>query len=189
MKLEPEVLQILKKIKGDDDWNFIMKKMLESYQKELGIKQKQHEAEEKQFQTELKREKPEAVKSGNHTINTAIKNYIKKRSKGMCEHPNCKKPGKHIHHTEPFSLKKVHDPDKLVFLCEEHHQIIHLGYIDDTNLEAKTGQSEQFAKSYQSKHIQSTRPIISWKQIEKLPVYDLKNVINQNIANFRKSYQ
>ncbi len=160
MKLESETIDALRQIKGDDDWNFIMKKLLKSYQKEIEIEQKQHEAEEK----------PQAVKSKNHTVTTAIKNYILKRSKSMCEHPNCKKPGKHIHHIEPFALKKVHDPDKLVHLCSEHHQIIHLGYIDDS-----TSENIKPAK----------RTTILWKQVEKLPAYDIKNVINQRIAEYK----
>lgn len=185
MKLEPEVLQMLKKIKGDYDWNFLMKKMLKSYQKKLEIEQKQHEEEEKQFQQELKQEKPEAVQSNNHAVTAAIKNYLIKRSKGRCEHPNCKKPGKHIHHTDPFALKKVHDPDKLVFLCEEHHQIIHLGYIDDGTFEPEI---LQLAQDYQFESIKPSKSTISWKQIDKLPGYDLKNVINQKIAEFKKSH-
>ncbi len=173
MKLEPEILQALKEVKGEDDWNFIMKKMLKSYRKELEVENKQRETEEKQFQEELKREKPEAVKTYSRTISTTISNYVKKRAKGLCEHPNCKKPGKHIHHTEPFALKMVHDPDKLVYLCEEHHQIIHLGYIDD-------GSNTQI---HQSMPISSVKPMISWQQIERLPSYDIKNIINQRIAD------
>lgn len=155
IKVEPEVLAALKKIKGDNDWNFIMKKMLKSYQKEI-------EAEQRQFQAELMQEKPAAVKTNNHAVTATIKKYIIKRSKGICEHQNCKKPGVNIHHTEPFALRKVHDPDKLVHLCEEHHQIIHFGYIDDSSFGTA-----------------------SWKQIEKLPSYDIKNIINQRISEFK----
>lgn len=161
IKVEPEVLEALKKIKGNNDWNETMKKLLKYSQKELDLEQKQHEAEEKKLQEELIQEKPEAIKTNNHAVTTAIKKYLIKRSKGICEYPNCSKPGKNIHHTEPFALKKVHDPDQLAYLCEEHHQIIHLGYIDDS------------------------RPTTSWYQIEKLPSYDLKNVINQRIAEYK----
>lgn len=159
MKIEPEIIEALRQIKGYGDWNDVMRKLLKSYQSQV-------EAEEKEFQEELGREKPEVTKSKNHKAPTAIKNFILKRSKGLCEHPNCTKHGKHIHHTEPFALKKVHDPDKLIHLCEEHHQIVHLGYIDDSNIEQS--------------------PQLSWHQIEKLPSYDLKNIINQQIATFQK---
>lgn len=157
MKLDKEVISALENIKADEDWNIVMKKILSYYKKGL-------EAE----QSELIKEKPETIYTSKRNINSAIKKFISKRSKDICEHPNCNKPGKHIHHTEPFALRKVHDPDRLVHLCKEHHQIIHLGYIDDFRCD--------------------TEPTIEWKQIEKLPSYDLKNIINQNITSYTNSY-
>ncbi len=171
MKLSLKIIDALKKIKGEGDWEQAMKKLLKYSQKELEAEQKCLDAKEKQFEEELKKEKPEAVKTNTHTVTTSVSNYIKKRSRGMCEHPNCNKPGKHIHHLEPFALKKEHDPDKLIYLCEEHHQIIHLGYIDDSRI---VPEMEQI--------------INSWKQIKKLPNYDIKNVINKRIAEFRQNH-
>lgn len=183
MKIEPEIIDVLKKIKGENDWNETMKKILEYYEKGIKIEQKKLEEEERRFQEELVQEKPAAIKSKNHTVSVAIQRYIKKRSRDMCEHPNCNKKGEHIHHTEPFALRKVHDPDKLVYLCSEHHQIVHLGYIDDSILERNSASSLQFLASPQSK-----KSAISWKQIEKLPSYDIKNIINERIASFEKYY-
>lgn len=174
MKLDLEISNALKEIKGEGNWNEVMRKLLKFSKKGLEDEQKQLETKEKQLQKELKKEKPEKIKSNNHTVNAAIKKYIKKRSKGRCEHPNCNKPGKHIHHLEPFALKKEHDPDKLVYLCEEHHQIIHLGYIDDSQI--TPGGDNVSQQSIAN----------SWSQIEQLPYYDMKNFINQRIAEFGK---
>lgn len=167
MKLDQKIVDELKKIKGEGDWNHLMQKLLKCSQKELEAEQKSLEEKEKCFQEELKKEKPSVVKTNNHSVTAAIKKYIEKRSGGKCEHPNCSKPGKHIHHTEPFAFKRLHDPDKLVHLCEEHHQIIHLGYIDDSNIAPVSN---------------------SWHQIEKLPAYDIKNIINNRIAEFRYNH-
>jgi hypothetical protein len=109
-------------------------------------------------------EKPKPVRSNSRKVPVAVEKYVKIRSGGKCEHPNCEKAGEHIHHTEPFAITKMHDPDKMLHLCEAHHKIIHLGYINDDDL--RFGIVEQ------------------WQQIEKLPDYDMKNLINARIAEF-----
>jgi hypothetical protein len=88
-----------------------------------------------------------------------IEKYIKKRSGGNCEHPNCGKAGEHIHHIEPFALTKTHDPDRMLHLCKGHHRIIHMGYIDDG--EIWVGWLEELRRK-------------QWKRIEKLPSMILK---------------
>lgn len=195
MKLNREIVDQLKKIKMEGDWNEVMKKLLKYSQKKLKAEQKRQEAMEKQFQKELEEEKPIAIKSNNHTVTTAVKKYIKKRSKGLCEHPNCNKPGKHIHHIEPFALKREHDPDKLIYLCEEHHQIIHLGYIDDSEIKPEYNNITS-ASSNVSFFSNDIVPVVkqlrgksydTWKQIKNLPTYDLKNIINERIAEFRQN--
>ncbi|HBB02613.1 MAG: hypothetical protein US89_C0005G0024 [Candidatus Peregrinibacteria bacterium GW2011_GWF2_38_29] len=176
MKLSPEIVDMLKKIKGDGDWNRVMKKLLKYSQSGIEAEQKILEIKEKQLHEELKKEKPEAVKANAHTVTTAIENYIIKRSGGICEHPNCNKPAKHIHHLEPFALKKKHDPDKLVHLCTEHHQIIHLGYIDDGCIVPKMATNS------------TNQKISLWQRVQKLPSYDIKNAINKKIFDFRRNY-
>lgn len=151
MKLDPEIFVLLKNLKGNADWNELMKKLLQYSQKEL-------ESEKEN----LEKEKPPVARTRSHGVTIAIKRYIHKRSKGKCEHPNCNKSGKHIHHIEPFAVKKEHNPDKLLYLCEEHHKIIHLGYIDDD--------------------------VKSLKQIDKLPFFDIKNLVNQRINEFKQQY-
>ena len=41
MKLDKEILDKLKEIKGEGDWNEVMKKLLKFSQKELELEQKQ----------------------------------------------------------------------------------------------------------------------------------------------------
>ncbi len=103
VELDKEIVDALEKIKGDGDLNDAIKKL-------------------------LGREKPATVKTNSRAVPAKIKRYIKERSGGLCEHPNCKKAGEHIHHTEPFAIKKEHNPDKLLHLCKAHHTIIHMGY-------------------------------------------------------------
>jgi hypothetical protein len=159
MKLDKKTAEALKQIKGDGDWNDAIKKLLSLSEKELATERKKLEESQKQLQKELKEEKPEKVTNCTRHRPTKITKFIKKRSKGVCEHPNCNKIARHIHHIEPFALKKEHDPDKLIHICEEHHQLIHLGHIDES----------------------AQNP---WEQVEKLPWYDVNNLINSNISKY-----
>lgn len=178
MKLDPEIVESLKKIKGDGDWNDAMIKLLKLSKKELQKEQNELTLREARFQEELKAEKPEAVKSKHRSVPKKIKKYVIKRARSKCEHPNCHKPGKHIHHLEFFSFKKEHDPDKLFYLCEEHHHLIHLGYIDDSKILESIKRSSM-----------GTGRSSPWAQVEKLPSYDIKNLVNGRIAEFKRSYR
>lgn len=134
MELDPEILEALTKLKGKGDWNETMKKLL----------------------------KPKAVQGKSRNTPVRIKKFIQTRSQGRCEHPNCHKPASQLHHSESFALNKEHNPDKMHHLCKAHHQIIHHGYIDETE---------------------------SWQQISSLPSYDIKNRINDRIADFQNYKQ
>lgn len=209
MKLDPEIADKLKEIKGNGDWNEAMRKLLKYARKELKAERESIEIEEKLRVEELRRIKPEAKATHSRTISVNVREYLKKRSMGKCEHPNCSKPAKHIHHLTPFALRKIHDPDKLVYLCEEHHRIIHLGYIDDSQISPEEGKApiepftakristelslakkisvEQAFSEQVAKRSRTESAFNTWKQIEKLPVYDMKNTINKRIAEFRKN--
>lgn len=259
MKLDPEVVEELKKIKGGGDWNELMKKLLRLSREGLENERigQLLEAELKlndeiKFQKELEAEKPAPVRSNSHKVPVVIAKYIKKRSGGVCEHPNCQKAGEHIHHTEPFAITKIHDPDKLLHLCLAHHRIIHLGYIDDGGILGGVGvESEMEVETEMQKQIGMERQwesemeidgemeiemererkadmaleleelcrkqwgrfgvdecvealdnvaklgdvgqrdlvkteTSSWQQIEALPSYDIKNLINGRVAEFRR---
>ncbi len=156
MKLDPEIVEELQKLKGPLDWNEAMKKMLKLCRRE-----------QDKIQDELETIKPYPVKSNTRTAPAAIKKFILKRSGGNCEHPNCNKKGKHIHHIEPFALRKTHDPDKMLNLCQEHHKIIHKSLIIDDKLTGK------------DKYLPA-----SWNQVESLPEFDFKNYINSRIIEY-----
>ncbi|MFH1284305.1 MAG: HNH endonuclease signature motif containing protein [Candidatus Peregrinibacteria bacterium] len=150
MKLDPEVLEILAKLKGTNDWNATMKSLLESHEKETQREQRAIEAE-----------KPEKVKTFSRHVPIKIRKYVKARAGNRCEAPNCTKPGRHLHHTTPFALKKEHDPDKIRFLCEEHHDIAHCGLIRNED-----GVPE------------------GWSVIRLPDMFDFKSVINWRVAEF-----
>jgi len=113
MELEPEVIEELEKLKGQGDWNELMKQFL------------QIRAEQ------LEQRKPEAVKTESRHIPAKIQRYVFERTNGACAYPGCKKPMKIKHHTQRFGLEKIHDSDRLFGLCKEHERIAHLGLIEN----------------------------------------------------------
>jgi len=113
MELEPEVIEQLEKLKGQGDWNELMKQFL-------------------QMRTEhLERQKPEAVKTESRHIPAKIQRYVFERTNGACAYPGCTKPMKIKHHTQRFGLEKIHDSDRLFGLCKGHERIAHLGLIEN----------------------------------------------------------
>lgn len=58
-------------------------------------------------------------------ISVKIKNIINKEHGTKCSVPTCKKPAMEIHHSNRFSLSKIHDPRFMSPFCHEHHQIAH----------------------------------------------------------------
>lgn len=107
MKLDSDVIRVLSMLKGEGDWNKLMRKLLDM-------------------------EKPKIVKTVSRNIPVSIRKYLLIRSQGFCEHPNCSKKADHFHHVEPFSLSREHNSDKILYICKAHHKIIHLGYIDES---------------------------------------------------------
>ncbi len=52
------------------------------------------------------------------------------RTNGRCSYPGCTKLFKILHHTQRFSLQKIHDPERLHPLCKAHERIAHHGLIE-----------------------------------------------------------
>ena len=152
MKLNPQMAARLNKHKGQSDWNDFMEKLLTALEKE-----------DAQFQKELEAEKPQPIKTKSRHIPNPIQYYIKKRAKNKCEHPNCCKPGEHLHHTEPFALKHGHDPDTIRYLCREHHALAHHGLL---------GNEEQQPENWLTRKTQD--------------LLDLRSTINLRMANYRR---
>lgn len=119
MQLDPETADQLEKLKGEGDWNDLMKEFL------------QLRAEK------LEQEKPETVETESRHIPAKIRKHVLARSKGLCEFPNCTKPYEILHHTDRFSLKKAHDPHHIIALCKAHERIVHQGLVEDESLPAK----------------------------------------------------
>lgn len=113
MELDPEVVEQLEKLKGQDDWNELMKQFLQMRAQQL------------------EEQKPEAVTAKSRHIPNKIQRYIFQRTNGTCSYPCCKKPFKIKHHTQRFALEEVHDPDRLHGLCKAHERIAHLGLIEN----------------------------------------------------------
>lgn len=137
MELEEEVIEELGKLKGKEDWNTLMKELLEMRREKLEA------------------EKPETVKvvgkneEGYHCRPAPAKTqkFVIKRTNGQCAYPGCNKPHKIKHHTDRFALKREHDPDTYYPLCREHERLAHLGLIENEECEPKFWKIREFADS------------------------------------------
>lgn len=92
-----------------------------------------------------------------------IRHTIQARSGGKCEFQNCQRPGEIYHHTRRFALRKNHDPEFIRFLCKGHEGILQAGFVEN----------EEGAPH-------------SWKIRENPEWWDLKKLIDQRVAEFRK---
>jgi hypothetical protein len=84
------------------------------------------------FMDEVENEpKPEPVKSESHYIPKEIKVHVATKTNGRCAYPGCDRLATEFHHTKRFALDYTHDPDAIVGLCKEHHQLAHCGLIEN----------------------------------------------------------
>lgn len=114
LDLNPEIVAELQKL-NNGDWNILMKKLISAYKKSL------------------EEYKPQKVETPSHHVPRAIENYIVQRCNGFCEFPGCPKSYENLHHIDRFASKREHDPDRIVALCKAHHNLAHLGLIDEEN--------------------------------------------------------
>lgn len=112
MELDPRTAEALLKLKGKGDWNSLMQELLA--------------LREEKLQTE----EPEPAVNAKRYIPARIRRHVLKRTRGQCAYPGCNKPYKILHHTQRFALEKVHDPRRLVPLCEGHERLAHQGLIE-----------------------------------------------------------
>lgn len=54
-----------------------------------------------------------------------IRRLVLTRQNCKCAYPGCNLPGDDLHHIKPFAITRSHDPDKLIYLCNKHHNMIH----------------------------------------------------------------
>ena len=111
MELDAEIIDQLKQLKGEGNWNDLMKKLLEGASGQPVVK------------------KPEPVASESRYIPVRIKKFVLTKTGSHCAYPGCMSPYQILHHTQRFALEQVHDPDRLVPLCKEHERIAHQGLI------------------------------------------------------------
>lgn len=144
MMLDPMTAEQLKKLKGQKDWNILMKQLLDVYKKQVEEKRVEMEMdlEKKQEKHELKsgqklQENKQKYAATSRHIPVTVQRYVLSKTNNTCSFPGCEKPAKILHHTQRFSLKQNHDPEKIAPLCEEHEHIAHHGLVQNENRAAK----------------------------------------------------
>lgn len=113
MDLDTAVAGELKKLKGDGNWNTLMKELLEFRAKAL------------------EQEKPQPIQTSSRHIPQKVKRFVLNRTNGQCAYPGCTRPYQILHHTQRFALEKVHDPDRLMPMCKAHERVAHQGLIQN----------------------------------------------------------
>lgn len=105
-----------------------IKKLLELKRRGINVDNLFSEFLEKR-EFEIAREKEALSVSAETTdsryIPVKIRRLLKKEYGAKCSIKSCGKPAEQIHHSQRFSLAKIHDPKYLAPLCREHHIIAH----------------------------------------------------------------
>lgn len=107
MKLSQEVEEELKKLKGDGEWETLMKELLEARK------------------TLLEQEKPKPANDAERYMSKKIEKWVIKTTNGQCAEPGCNKKYYALHHQDSFAINRVHDPDRIKPLCKNHHELAH----------------------------------------------------------------
>jgi hypothetical protein len=157
--VDNEIAEQLKKLKGQGEWNELMKEFLKLREEKLTAELKEIEQKEikkiikkknkmvatveqngdreigganlnkKTKITETAISKNELYKAKNHQPSSKIKKYVLHKTNHTCAFPGCTKPAEHLHHTERFGITRRHNPDKIIPLCKEHHELVHDGLV------------------------------------------------------------
>ncbi len=112
MNLDRETAESLQKLKGNGDWNALMREL-------LALRKEKLEAEE-----------PVPVLAAKRYIPARIKRHVLQKTNGQCAFPGCAKPYQILHHTRRFALRPAHDSKTLAPLCEGHERLAHHGLIE-----------------------------------------------------------
>ncbi len=135
MKLRPEILDKLNKLKGGGDFNALMEKFIRMYEENL------------------EQEKPEAVKTKSRAIPAPIQKFVVRKTNGSCSFPGCGKSGTEKHHTDRYALKHGHDPDKIHLLCREHHRLMHYGLIENEGMRPEFWRVRRYEDRFDIRHM------------------------------------
>lgn len=151
MNLTLEVTAELLKLKGQGDWNSLMKELLELRRQKLE-EEKPETGESTAWHSQVRNSDAEGIgaegpdvrkpdtlaaetkmsdvsMAKSRYVPAKIKKFVIRKTRGQCGYPGCAKPYEILHHTERWALQKNHDPDKLVPLCIAHERIAHHGLI------------------------------------------------------------
>ena len=79
-----------------------------------------------QEKLEISKQVAEAGPTNSRYKNVRVRRVLEEEFGKKCAVPGCNKPSMEIHHTLLFAVAHVHDPQFMVPLCCEHHQIAHL---------------------------------------------------------------
>jgi len=107
MNLSQKTMDELKTLKGDSDWESLMRELLEARKKLQEQK------------------KPQKIENAGRNIPKAIEKWVIKTTNGQCSEPSCYKKYDVLHHEDYFALTKTHDPDRIIPLCKGHHELKH----------------------------------------------------------------
>jgi hypothetical protein len=113
LNLSHETLEKLLKLQEKGiNLNELLNEMLSRREQEI-------EEEKTKITSELK-------ETTSHHIPARTEKLVQKIHGTKCSAPGCNKPSMEIHHTLPFAIGHMHNPEFLAPLCKEHHQIAHL---------------------------------------------------------------
>lgn len=155
MELSPETAAELEKLKIND-WEELMKMFLKLHREKL------------------EEQKPQKKVTKSHYIPKKIQEFILKRSGGHCEYPHCRRKYADFHHTDRFSMKKEHDPDKIRALCKAHHDLMHHNLVENETEDPKNWQIRLSANKSDFTHLIDEKvqqhKLNFLKQVTALPV-------------------
>lgn len=126
LQLSDEVRQKLLELQNKGiDVNDLILEFLEKRQQEIVQEKERLAVQEQQKLGHLQKIwKDDHVKTSRH-IPVKIQKIIQKEHGTKCSVPTCKKLATAIHHSNRFSISKIHDPRFMSPFCHEHHQIAH----------------------------------------------------------------
>ncbi len=134
MQVDTEIAEKLEKLSSNSDWNELMKEYLELREKRL------------------QDEKPKIKKTNSRSMPAKVKRYTNRVTNGTCIYPGCYRKAEELHHTDRFALSKEHNPDKIMPLCRAHHDLAHMGLIDNEELAPELWKIRKEAEKYSIKN-------------------------------------
>jgi len=124
IQLSSEIKEKLEKLKGNKSWDNLFNQFLDLYEEKIAQLKKEANKKFKEIES---RKKPKSARP----IPAKIEKYAIAKTNHTCAFPGCTKPAEHLHHAERFKITGRHDPEKIIPLCKEHHELAHEGLIEN----------------------------------------------------------